>query len=408
VTIRRALTAAWLASLAIGCRSGKAKSDAGVAAQGQLDASALASDGGVGSTAPELFASPASRCGQCHGAFEAQWRASAHARSESAPAYVAMRSHADAAACDGCHAPLDRMLAPDDPAQHDGVNCDVCHTMSDVTPRKSGGGFVLHVDDMTKYGPLCDAKNNYFHKVSCSPLHARSEMCAACHLMYTRTPSQDLPVFTEYEEWQASRYGAIDQTCQDCHMPEQASAVAVGAKRRGGVARHDFGASDPHFRAGALTVRASLDDHDGALVVHATLRNDGAGHSVPTGLPERRVVLRVTTFDDANKRVDRVERAYGRVLVDAQGLPAPFYEAARVGSDTRLKVDEQRDESIPLSIATAGQVQVDVVWQPMAPDIASKLEVPLQEVVLQHGVTRIEAPARRRAGTAPIRMAVVP
>lgn len=404
MTGRRAVSAACLASLALSCRSTNAKNDALPDAGAAPAASSAAA---APASSAELFANPASRCGQCHGAFESQWRASAHARSESAPAYLAMRAQAGPS-CDACHAPLDRLLPADDPAQHDGVNCDVCHTITELTPRRSGAGFALHVDDMTKYGPLCDAKNNYFHKVGCSPLHARSEMCAACHLMYTRAGTEELPVFTEYDEWQASRYGAIGQTCQDCHMPEETSAVAVGAKRRGGVAHHDFGAQDRHFRSAALTLRASLENEDGKLVVHATLRNEAAGHSVPTGLPERRVVLRVATFDSANRPVDQVERVYGRVLVDAQGQPAPFYQAARIAADTRIKVDETRDESIPLSIAAAGELRVDLVWQPVAGDIAAKLELPMEEVVLQHGVTRIDATTGRPGSTAPVRMTVAP
>ncbi len=398
----RVLRATVVVALVTGCHGARGR-DGGEAGAATAAADTSAPD--VGST---LFANPASRCGECHGAFEGQWRRSAHGHSQTSPAYVAMREHADAAGCDGCHAPLDRLLSPDDPARGDGVNCDACHTLGETTPRRSGGGFTLHVDDMTKYGPLCDAKNNYFHKVQCSPFHAQSEMCASCHWMARRVGTDELPVFTEYEEWQSSRYGAIGVTCQDCHMPEESTAVAVGAKRRGGVAHHDFGADNPHFRSSALSLRASIEAHATTVLVRTTLRNENAGHDVPTGLPERRLVLRATTIDTAGHEVDRAERAYGRVLVDAAGDPAPFYAATRVASDTRILADEAREESFELSLPSAGEVHVELVWQAIAPAIARKLSLPTGDVVMQRGVSKVDKPAARTSGAAAIPVEVAP
>lgn len=380
-------------ALVTGCHGAKGR-DAGDAGAFAVAADTSASEAGTA-----LFANPASRCGECHGAFEAQWRRSAHGHSEISPAYVAMRDHADAAQCNGCHAPLDRLLPPDDPARGDGVNCDTCHTMGEMAPRRSGGGFTLHVDDMTKYGPLCDAKNNYFHKVQCSSFFSQSEMCASCHWMVTKIGSDDLPVFTEYQEWQSSRYEAIGVSCQDCHMPEESSAaVAVGARRRGGVAHHDFGADNPQFRSSALTVHASIESRASTVLVKATLRNENAGHDVPTGLPERRLVLRATTVDASGREVDRAERSYGRVLVDAAGDPAPFYAATRVASDTRIMSDQTRDESLELSLPTAGELRLELVWQAIAPAIASKLSLPTGDVVLQRGAVKVDKPAARHLG----------
>ena len=364
------------------------------------DAGALASmaDTSTSEAGTALFANPASRCGECHGAFEGQWRRSAHGHSQTTPAYLAMRDHTDAARCDRCHAPLDRLLPADDPARGDGVNCDACHTLGETTPRRSGGGFTLHVDDMTKFGPLCDAKNNYFHKVQCSSFYGQSEMCASCHWMVERIGSDELPVFTEYEEWQSSRQGAIGISCQDCHMPEESTAVAVGARRRGGVAHHDFGADNPRFRSSALTVHASIEARPATVLVKASVRNENAGHDVPTGLPERRLVLRVTALDASGRKIDGAERSYGRVLVDGTGEPAPFYAATRIGADTRIMPDETRDESIELSLPTAGELRLEVVWQAIAPTIANKLSLPTGEVILLHGASKVDKPGSRHPG----------
>ncbi|HEX8795960.1 MAG TPA: multiheme c-type cytochrome [Polyangiaceae bacterium] len=396
------LRATIVVALVTGCHGARGRDG------GDAGAAAVGADSGSAAVGATLYASPASRCGECHGAFEGQWRRSAHGHSQTTPAYLAMREHADAASCDGCHAPIDRLVPADDPARGDGVDCDACHTLSETTPRRSGGGFTLHIDDMTKYGPLCDAKNNYFHKVQCSPFHSQSEMCASCHWMATRVGSDDLPVFTEYEEWQSSRYGAIGVTCQDCHMPEESTAVAVGAKRRGGVAHHDFGADNPRFRSSALGLHASVEARAATVVVKASIRNENAGHDVPTGLPERRLVLRATTFDAGGHEVDKAERAYGRFLVDAAGEPAPFYAATRVASDTRILADETREESLELSLPAAGEVRLELVWQAMAPAIAAKFSLPTGDVVLQRGFVKVDKAAHGSGAALMVPVEVAP
>ncbi|WP_410969685.1 hypothetical protein, partial [Salmonella sp. SAL4450] len=64
--------------------------------------------------------------------------------------------------------------------------------------------------------------------------------------------------------------------------------------------------------------------------------NLGAGHFVPTGLPERRVVLTVRAIDETGAERRVFEQVFGRILVDDRGAPAPFYRAERVASDNRI------------------------------------------------------------------------
>jgi hypothetical protein len=404
--------AALVACLASSCRNPGGAGRASEDAAAPIEAGSSEAAAGASAAAAGKYASSASRCGQCHGELESQWRASTHARSWSAPAYLAMRATAvpgpaSPSSCDACHAPLDKLVAPSDPAFQDGVNCDVCHTITEVTPRRAGAGFVLHVDDNTKYGPICDTKNNYFHKVGCSPFHSRSEMCAACHSMYLPSAAGDVPVFTEFDEWRASRYESTGIACQDCHMPSESSSVAVGEKRRGGVAHHDFGANDPRFRGAGLTVKASATEKAGKIVVSVSVRNENVGHEVPTGLPERRLVLRATVVGAASEAMDRAERVYGRMLVDAQGAPALFPAAVRVAADTRIGVDETKQESFELTAPPAGEVRVELVWQSMAADLAAKLHTPVDESVLARGALRIDARTPRGAPV-PIAVSVGP
>jgi hypothetical protein len=332
-------------------------------------------------TSPPLALYPATRCAECHGKIANDWRTSAHARADASPAYTAMRSNADGASCDRCHAPL-AVAGAGSLAANDAVGCDACHTIRDVD---SPGRLTMHLDDAVKYGPLCDAKSNYFHRVGCSPLHGTSELCSACHSLEWPTAAGDkITVQSEFEEWRASTYGASNVECQSCHMPgsRAAMAVAVGSTKRKGVSHHGFSMAELRGRAVSMTV--TLRDAGPKLAVQIVLRNVRAGHSVPTGLPERRLLLRVEVQGGANPEGHREERAYGRILVDESG-PAPFYTATRLATDSRIGPEESRDEAFELDAPDAGVVEVSLSRVDIAPEIAKRLGI-LPENVVVHRV----------------------
>jgi hypothetical protein len=304
-----------------------------------------------------LFASAALRCEECHGRIHGEWKESAHARAERAPLYLAMRAKlgpAENKGCDRCHAPLASM-APQ--LSGEGVTCDVCHAITSAEAKKQGGAFVLSLGDNVKYGPLCDAKNHYFHKMGCSPLHNESILCAGCHLWYRG----EVPVFTEYEEWSNSPSAAAGVPCQGCHMAAEKGAVAVGSDPREATTFHGFVDAKGELRKRALKMTIVLSEREGKIHVECVLRNEGAGHAVPSGLPERRVILSASVLSQAGKELSRDERTFGRVLVDAAGNEAPFYAAIRVSSDTRLLPFQPRTESFDLAPPAGGAGGVVVV-----------------------------------------------
>lgn len=328
---------------------------------------------------------PAQRCAECHGVIEKQWRGSAHARAAVEPLFLALRKKAPASTqCDRCHRPLAAHFSADEAPLDEGVTCDVCHSMRSALPSRTLSPLPLHLEDNVKYGPLCDAKDHYFHRMGCSPLHAEAKFCGACHLWW----QHDLPIFNEYEEWQAGPLAAEGMVCQGCHMPAKRGEIAVGAGARDQVHSHGFLGRDADLRqralAGQVTVAAGAD---GALAVTVQLMNRGAGHSVPTGLPERRVILRVRSLDAAGAELESKEVRYGRVLVDKNGALAPFFAAVKVASDTRIAPREQREESLILRAPQQkGRVSVEVRWLAFDPELAEELSLPrTREVVMLRG-----------------------
>jgi hypothetical protein len=80
-----------------------------------------------------------------------------------------------------------------------------------------------------------------------------------------------------------------------------------------------------------------------------------------------------------------------------------FPAAVRVASDTRIGVDETRQEDIELMVPSSGDVRIELVWQSMAPDLAQRLNVPTDETVLAHARLHIDA---RTPGRAPVAIPV--
>ena len=248
----------------------------------------------------------------------------------------------------------------------------------------------LRLADNVKYGTLCDAKNHYFHRMGCAPIQDESEFCGACHQWSRPLPrGAELAIFTEYEEWLASPHRASGVSCQDCHMPGTPGEIAIGAGSRTRVPHH--GSTD-QLRKMALSLDLSATRAGDGVRVTATIKNQGAGHRVPTGLPGRQLLLRVRTLDGEGRPADSAERAYSRVLVDEDGHEAPFYLAARSAADTRIGPGESRAEIFEFASGAAKEVSADLVWRALSPALAERFPTEQHEQVLAQA--RIAVPSR--------------
>jgi hypothetical protein len=395
-----------VAVLAVACdRGGPAPppargdaSRAGVSPAPRADAAPRPADGALAGPGTPI-AYPAVRCSECHAKMFDEWTGSAHAGAAGGELYLAMRKAARGAGCDACHAPLVGLVPPGEPVAAEGVTCEVCHNLREVEVTRAGAGFDLRPDTRIKYGPLCDAADHYFHKMGCSPLHQEAELCAGCHLYYRELPGGgSLPVFTEYEEW---RDGPVKRSCQSCHMPGTRAEVATGAGERPAVSHHGWLGADGGMRTRALRATATVRERDGVLVVEVEVKNTGAGHHVPTGLPGRRVTVRAVARAGGAEQA-AAEHSFARIVVDAGGTEVPFYAATRVASDDRIPPKDKRRVTLELAPSTPEELdlRVEVVWRAFDPDVARRLGVdPVEEAVLLAGGVTLGSPrAGRRPG----------
>ncbi len=119
-----------------------------------------------------------------------------------------------------------------------------------------------------------------------------AELCGTCH---NEKSPYGVWVKATHLEWRESPQARAGIVCQDCHMPPAAGTGALMGPDRPDVRQHLFhGAHDPGKLAGAVEVRIHpdvLEVAPGATVkLTATVLNAKAGHRVPSGSAEERLL----------------------------------------------------------------------------------------------------------------------
>jgi hypothetical protein len=227
-------------------------------------------------------------------------------------------------------------------AATEGVSCDVCHRITDV---KGTGDFAFGPKDI-KLGPYKDSKSPY-HKTAYAPLIQTSKFCDSCHGQLNN--HNGLTVCNTEGEWGESRYAKEGKTCQSCHMPAATGSAAIVpgapeyAPKNRPLRSHLFLGpnNDPALLREAATLKqVASKTGDGTLEIRVSVTNSGAGHDLPTGLPDRLITLKVEAKDAAGNvlwqnwrhnayREDR-QAAFGLFGFNAQGGEVPPMGASRL------------------------------------------------------------------------------
>ena len=303
----------------------------------------------------------AKRCGDCHTDIYRVWSSSLHANSwmnetfQTSLKELESRSKS-AESCTNCHSPV-VTYSQKPPAQqtvNEGVTCDWCHSIRDVDIGRKPMLVSLEVG-AGKYGPVPNAQSTG-HQAVYSQLHSASEVCSGCHEYEN---SEGLKVLGTFSEWLASDFAKAGMTCQRCHMPlttlhvvdprvkrEPASSVNLH-KMPGGHSQ------DQLFKALDLRI-TELTRRGAGIHVEVLVHNKGAGHSVPTGMPTRRIIL-TTDVDGSRSGKQKQTRVYGTTVQDRSGAivdhdSAVITSGAKFVANTRLQPAERRIESFDFKI----------------------------------------------------------
>ena len=305
-------------------------------------------------------------CGECHQEIYQMWRRSMHSAAVTDPIFQTsyLRAYQETGGragpiCLRCHAPaavMNEDLLMREPLSREGITCDYCHSIVSVDLARWDQPFTVETDGV-KRGPLADA-DSPVHKVAASPLHESSEFCAGCH---EYTNERGVPILSTYSEWKSSPQAAQGVTCQKCHMPmEPGNVVRPGfGSDRKMINLHNIsgGHSRDQVRKAStvkiLSVRRELRN---SVLVEVEVSNSGSGHSIPTGMPTRRLTLDVVLYA-GDRVVRRFQRHYQKSLVDASGEILTddhrvILDAESILEDTRLRPGERRVEKFYATVSS--------------------------------------------------------
>ena len=345
------------------------------------------------------------------------------------------------AGCMGCHAPL-AFLAGDIPPKkpsegtraNEGVSCDLCHSITGFEGNVPFNfNFIVSPGDI-KQGVRRGTESPH-HKIAANPFLGSAEFCGTCH---NEKDPWGQWVKATHLEWQKSPQAKAGITCIDCHSPKAAgnSAPESGGADHSDVRQHLFhGAHDQGKLMGAAEVRihpsTTTAKAGSNLVLTATVVNAKAGHAIPSGSAEERVVwLHVVATDSKGRafhlpvdakgfegenftiasdtlayqdigdikqlkdfpglkrdgQVPAGDRIFRLPYLDPEGrMTVAQWNTATFGPDYRLHPLEARNETfswtLPSDIA-AGQVTVkaEVWYSRLVASVASYLGIPNEEV----------------------------
>jgi len=316
---------------------------------------------------------PSARCNQCHLEIYSMWKRSMHGGSTTDPIFEAsyLQAYAEAGEqarnfCFRCHAPGVSLVKSKEARElfkAEGITCDYCHSVVSVDLQKRNQPFTVKLDGI-KRGPLRDTESPV-HEVARSPLHETAEFCAGCH---EYTNDLGVPIFSTYTEWKDSPQAAEGKTCQNCHMP-----LTPGATVRPGLGKdrrlinlHDISGGHSReqvIKAATVKILGVRREKESTAAVEVEVANVGSGHSIPTGLPSRKIILDVVLFAD-NHEVRRFERRYQKRLLDDSGKVIVLdhrmlMNAHKVLEDNRLMAGERRIERFSGSVPGKGKLRVE-------------------------------------------------
>jgi len=247
----------------------------------------------------------ASTCGTCHTEIYAEWQATVHAQAwtedyfQTDWAYDSKKQN-----CLNCHTPMKnqqtRLLIgfedddfwkpvlepnPDFDAafQQEGVTCAACHVRNGSVMGPHG---VKDAPHATTYNP---------------DMRSGMEVCVRCHVTgATNEVSIGSPnICTTMNEIEA---GKIRPNCIDCHMPPVTRPLVEGYPARKGRHHYWRGGHDPAMVSKDLDIAIKQVSKNGDRYTYEiSLTNIGTHHKLPTGTPDRNIVITMSLLDEGKR-----------------------------------------------------------------------------------------------------------
>ncbi|MDX2361826.1 MAG: multiheme c-type cytochrome [Crocinitomicaceae bacterium] len=306
----------------------------------------------------------AESCGVCHQDHYNEWKLSTHSQAWTDQQFQAeLRKESSPYLCINCHIPLqnqqefivDGLIDGDiyQPSQRknpdwdktlqmEGITCVACHLRDNMIVGPTG----------TSLAPHATVKDPDFLSES---------LCISCHNAVAVVTPQLACTFETGDEWKASPY-AETKNCISCHMEEVERSIVHGYPERkshfhsfpgSGIPKVDTLNSGMLYgldiQSGAFNARFRADEE---VIFTLTLKNAYAGHNVPTGDPERFILVNFSVIDGTGNEIwSKTERI---------GEKWQWHPVAKKLSDNNLKPNEERKYLADLSFLDVGSYTLNV------------------------------------------------
>lgn len=288
----------------------------------------------------------AASCGECHQEIYREWKQSTHAVAFQDLQFQAEWKKDDIYACLNCHTPLQNQqefivtgLIDGDyktPLKEPNPHFDKKLRMESITCA------TCHVRDGSVIGTIGIA--NTPHKTVKDPEFLSERLCVSCHNVVDELNPVLVCTFETGDEWSNNWAIKAGKTCITCHMPETERPLHAEKNKRLSHFHHFPGSGIPKFfdmEAKALEslkiVESSIEKvYSVGDTIDYTLevKNSFAGHSIPTGDPERFFLVSFRLADDQGNVIKEEQHRIGEAW--------QWYPVAKKLSDNNLKPLEER------------------------------------------------------------------
>jgi len=306
----------------------------------------------------------AKQCGVCHQDHYKEWQQSTHAHAWTDLQFQAeLKKESSPFMCINCHIPLQNqqeyiieglidgdIYQPvkrknpkfDKTLQQEGINCASCHVRDGAIIGPTG----------TKKAPHKTVKDTKFLSES---------LCISCHnAVAVITPTLACS-FETGDEWKAGPYFG-KENCIDCHMEATHREVMKGMGERPSRIHNFAGSGIPKFDTVTTNIKNGLEFYPKLAKNIITLydsisfsfkvKNEHAGHKVPTGDPERFFLI---IFELKNGKGEVVASATERI-----GEKWQWHPSVKKLSDNNLDPNEERVFSFSHKSMERGKYQLSV------------------------------------------------
>ena len=395
------------------------------------------------------------QCALCHSDIHEMWDGSLHSRALDDPLFIAATKlfytqtndpgeRADAEHCVACHNPIAFRSGLVQGSSSDyskatgpaafSISCDLCHSVNEIVEVKNA---YMNTDPGTddepgiKRGPRAEAISSY-HESEYSEIHTSSVMCGVCHNVTHLSHLTKLE--STYDEWYASPYNVTDKskriTCQDCHMRQTPGNPSTGMTERPDYPGESsmMGVERPHIwrhtivggnaftlsffgrddlagmaeerlkNAAVLEILPAAETLNGAVSFTVRVRNEGAGHMLPTGVTEYRQMWLEVKVRDTSGRIIYTSgipaadgslpvgtRLYNTVFGDVDGNPTiNVAKAAVMLTDRRIPPKGWVDETFVLPGVKTSMLNIKATLHYRSADpavvaslLGKKLDIPV-------------------------------